>query len=364
MNIENARALIIEDDRSWQEILTEFFSDADLQVDSARDLSSAMTLIKQFPHRLAVVDLSLEENDPHNKAGLQILESLTLHDPACVKVLLSGFATVELAVSAIKDYGAYTCLSKESFNRGEFREIIRQALISPAGVLEEAGERQGEIKPPVPAEMESTRSCAALVVDDDAGWRSILSELLADCGYRVRQCSSYGEALGCLRREKFDLAVIDLSLTGDRGASSAGGAPSSAAEMEGYRLLSSTRTLGIPTLVVSGIVNPADIDKTYQEQGVFAYMEKQAFHRQTFTRLVTEAQASTLTQSELKVLTGRELEVLNLLAEGLTNKEIADRLVISTNTVKRHLKAIFGKLDIHTRSAAAAKITNTRSSQV
>ena len=38
-----------------------------------------------------------------------------------------------------------------------------------------------------------------------------------------------------------------------------------------------------------------------------------------------------------------------------TNKEIAEALVITTNTVKRHLKAIFTKLDVHTRSAAAAK---------
>ena len=44
-----------------------------------------------------------------------------------------------------------------------------------------------------------------------------------------------------------------------------------------------------------------------------------------------------------------------MLAQGLTNKEIAERLVITTNTVKRHLKAIFEKLDVHTRSAATAK---------
>jgi DNA-binding NarL/FixJ family response regulator len=39
----------------------------------------------------------------------------------------------------------------------------------------------------------------------------------------------------------------------------------------------------------------------------------------------------------------------------MTNKEIAERLYITTNTVKRHLKSIFNKLDVHTRAAAAAK---------
>jgi RNA polymerase sigma factor (sigma-70 family) len=59
--------------------------------------------------------------------------------------------------------------------------------------------------------------------------------------------------------------------------------------------------------------------------------------------------------SELAYLTEREREVLALLAGGMTNKEIAERLVVTTNTVKRHLKAIFEKLDVHTRSAAAGK---------
>jgi RNA polymerase sigma factor (sigma-70 family) len=54
-------------------------------------------------------------------------------------------------------------------------------------------------------------------------------------------------------------------------------------------------------------------------------------------------------------LTEREREVFDLLARGMTNKEIAEALVITTNTVKRHLKAIFEKLKVHTRSAAAAK---------
>jgi DNA-binding CsgD family transcriptional regulator len=51
-------------------------------------------------------------------------------------------------------------------------------------------------------------------------------------------------------------------------------------------------------------------------------------------------------------LTARELEVLALVAEGRTDAEVADRLVVSLRTVHAHLRSIYRKLDLHTRSAA------------
>ena len=54
-------------------------------------------------------------------------------------------------------------------------------------------------------------------------------------------------------------------------------------------------------------------------------------------------------------LTPREVEVLELLAAGLSNKDIAGHLGISEHTVKFHISAIFGKLDAHTRTEAAAR---------
>ncbi len=54
-------------------------------------------------------------------------------------------------------------------------------------------------------------------------------------------------------------------------------------------------------------------------------------------------------------LSARELEVLNLIAEGLPNKTIAERLFISQNTVKFHLNAILQKLDAQNRTEAAVK---------
>ena len=61
-------------------------------------------------------------------------------------------------------------------------------------------------------------------------------------------------------------------------------------------------------------------------------------------------------------LTARERELVLLLRDGLTNQEIADRLVISTGTVRTHLENIFAKLGVHTRTAAVARaLGNTRS---
>jgi LuxR family transcriptional regulator, maltose regulon positive regulatory protein len=54
-------------------------------------------------------------------------------------------------------------------------------------------------------------------------------------------------------------------------------------------------------------------------------------------------------------LTHREQETLELLAAGLTNREIADRLVISPETVKKHTGTIYGKLGVRTRTEAAAR---------
>jgi len=54
-------------------------------------------------------------------------------------------------------------------------------------------------------------------------------------------------------------------------------------------------------------------------------------------------------------LSPREVEVLKLLAAGLSNKEIAERLVIAVGTVKKHLKNIYGKLGVHSRTMAVAR---------
>jgi LuxR family maltose regulon positive regulatory protein len=57
----------------------------------------------------------------------------------------------------------------------------------------------------------------------------------------------------------------------------------------------------------------------------------------------------------IEELSEREHEVLELIAEGLTNREIAQRLYIAAGTVKAHTSSIYGKLDVHSRTQAVAR---------
>jgi DNA-binding NarL/FixJ family response regulator len=344
------KALVVEDDRSWQQILSELLSECGLEVETVSRLEEATLRLKAQSHRLAVVDLSLSPNDHNNQDGLRVLDAVRRLDPDCHTVLLTGFATVELAVSALTEYGAFTFLRKESFQRGQFRDIVRRILVAAPSVAA----RAPTAAPATPASATPRKVAAApsarpaekaLVVEDDAGWRNILEDLLKEVGFQVRLCTSFGEAYGYLHREKFSLAVMDLSLNGSNNDQ----------EPEGYRLLAGAQHEGIATIVVSGITERDEIERIYSDYAISAYIEKQTFDRAMFRRVVAETRAASQSRDELSVLTDREREVLDLLAQGLTNKQIAEKLVITTNTVKRHLKAIFEKLDVHTRSAATAK---------
>jgi len=355
--VARPRALIVEDDRSWQQILREILSDAGLAVDLTDNFAAAGDILRAHPHRIAVIDLALGEGDFNNQDGIRVLDAVRRHDPGCVPIMLTGFATVELAVNVMTHYGAFSCLRKETFDRAEFRRLIEQALAS-ASSIEKGNDRPddktGSAASAAGRSPQNAAMGAVLVVEDDAGWRNILAELLRDVGYEVRLCNSFGEALGCLRRENYRLAIVDLSLAGAISPEELATRP----ELEGYQVLNNTHALKIPTIVVSGIAAPEEIERIYSKQGVFAYLEKQTFNRRAFLQAVSEARSLSQSRTPLEVLTLREQEVLELLVQGMTNKEIAGALCITTNTVKRHLKAIFSKLEVHTRAAAVALAVN------
>ena len=197
-----------------------------------------------------------------------------------------------------------------------------------------------------------------LVVEDDVNWRALYEEILGDAGWSAYCAVSYGEARGWLQRLDFDIAIVDLNL-----ASSA--APEG--NRDGFFLLRAARQRGVPAIVVSALGDPADVDRAYDEYGVFAFVEKEGFDRRNFRRLLEEARraaveetVSTASSEEssqaagMDELTPREREVLALLIQGSTNRQIAEALLITPNTTKKHVDHILQKLGASTRAGAVA----------
>ncbi|MDV7390907.1 response regulator transcription factor [Arthrospira platensis SPKY1] len=82
-----------------------------------------------------------------------------------------------------------------------------------------------------------------------------------------------------------------------------------------------------------------------------AFMQKLAEMSRTFAE-------TSLDPAKLNDLTPREMEVLTLIGEGLTNQEISERLVIEVGTVKNHVHNILSKLDAPNRETAAAHLAS------
>jgi LuxR family maltose regulon positive regulatory protein len=84
-----------------------------------------------------------------------------------------------------------------------------------------------------------------------------------------------------------------------------------------------------------------------------------AFETMDGRRPTTDQESSSvvdrLSSGLIEPLSERELEVLQLIAEGLTNPEIAARLYLALNTVKTHTRNIYGKLGVHNRTQAVAR---------
>jgi DNA-binding NarL/FixJ family response regulator len=189
-----------------------------------------------------------------------------------------------------------------------------------------------------------------LVVEDNAQWRELYGELLTEPDYKLHPAASYAEARGELQRSTFDLAIIDLNLASSEARQE---------NRDGYRLLVAARQRKMPTIVVSGMDDPEAVDRAYDEHGVYAFIEKSLFDRKAFVRIVAEAvRGGALlpagNSAPLAELTERERDVLGLMAQGYTNKQIGEALNITANTVKKHVDHILQKLRVGNRAGAVA----------
>ncbi len=349
------RALVVEDEPTWRELLTEMLTDLGATVRTAADYDGAMAALVDGPYQLALIDLSLAGPDHENRDGLRVLARFRQRWPEGRAILITGYGTVELAVRALTEYGASDFIRKEAFDRERFLESVQRATRSLVNVPSPPSPRKAPVATSTPQpRFQPDGEKRVLVVEDNAAWQAIYAELCEELGCSMRVAVSYGEARGWLQREAYDLVVVDLMLVSSR-------APLE--NRDGFHLLRITREKGIPTIVVSALADPQEIDRAYEEFEIFAFFDKEGFRRDAFLHVACQAlgqqetplHSSVPPDSPLAQLTERQLEVLRLLAQGKTNKEIADALVVTTNTVKKHILAIYQKLGVNSRAAAAAE---------
>lgn len=84
-----------------------------------------------------------------------------------------------------------------------------------------------------------------------------------------------------------------------------------------------------------------------------AFRGEAVLHPRIARRLMAEVTAPSRGQEAVADLTGREMQVLHLIAQGLSNAEIAVQLVITERTVKAHVSNLLGKLHLSDRTQAA-----------
>ncbi|TDC86940.1 response regulator transcription factor [Actinomadura sp. 7K507] len=196
-----------------------------------------------------------------------------------------------------------------------------------------------------------------LLVDDHPVVRSGIRAMLADQPdfELVGEAATGEEGVAEARRLIPDVVLMDLQL----GAGIHGS--------EATRQL--TSGAGAPrVLVLTTFDTDSDILAAV-EAGATGYLLKDAPQSKLFAAIRSAAAgdsalapsvASRLLgrmRSPTATLTARELEVLRLVAEGLSNRQISKRLFLSETTIKTHLVHIYAKLDVDSRTAAVAAAT-------
>ncbi len=201
-------------------------------------------------------------------------------------------------------------------------------------------------------------SVSVVLVDDHPVVRAGLRALLETAGEFavVGEAGSTEEALEVVRRIAPDVVLMDLQLGADDGAEAT------------RRIIG----LGIATrvLVLTTYDTEGDILRAI-EAGASGYLLKDAEPEQLADAIRRTAAGDTVLapvvasrlmrrlQRPTTELTSRELEVLQLAAEGLTNRQIAQRLFVSEATVKSHLVHVFGKLGVDNRTGAVSRARTT-----
>jgi DNA-binding NarL/FixJ family response regulator len=180
-----------------------------------------------------------------------------------------------------------------------------------------------------------------LIADERDDDRAALSRLLEDGGFEVVEATTGDEALAIARTAFPSLVILEVALPG----------------MSGYevcRVLREDVGGGLPILFVSGTRTAACDRVAGLSLGGDDYVVKPYAPDELLARVRRLLERSIHRPTLASRLTPRELEVLRLLADGLSPDEIAALLFISPRTVGTHVDHILTKLNVKSRVQAVA----------
>lgn len=199
-----------------------------------------------------------------------------------------------------------------------------------------------------------------LVVDDVPLFRAGLSSALKDAGFEiVAEAGDAEAAVSAAEKHQPDLVLLDILMPGMSGLEVVEKITAVAPDTRVVLLTASESEEDLLVGVKAGargyVTKDAPFDAlvgalTAVESGGAAVSPNMAGKLLDVTRQLLRHQE--LLQSRKPVLTGRELEVLGLVAQGQTSREIGVLLFISENTVKNHIRNILDKLGLHSRNEA------------
>jgi len=189
-----------------------------------------------------------------------------------------------------------------------------------------------------------------LIAEDQALLREGLARLFRDGGHEV--VATLGDAdqlLATVERERPDLAVVDIRMPPtftDEGARAARVIKEQRPEVGVLVLSQHIETTHAVTLVAHGGFGYLLKDRVLEVAEFLAAAERVAAGGSALDPTVVASLVFPLDHGPVGRLSERERGVLQLMAEGLTNTGIANRLVVSERTVEAHVRHILIKLDI------------------
>jgi DNA-binding NarL/FixJ family response regulator len=165
----------------------------------------------------------------------------------------------------------------------------------------------------------------------------------------VKEASTAAQAIASYRQERPDVVLIDVRLTDKSGIEATGSLCSEFPEAK--------------VIMISTYDSEVDIHRAFQA-GARGYLLKNVLSEEIFNAIRTVHNggkyipphiARSLAEHSASLdLTERELEVLRLMAKGLSNREIGQLLGFTENTTKFHVKNILTKLEVSDRTEAAS----------